>query len=216
MTLEKKVFSLISLGYAPAEVRGKLGISRYQYDGALAGLVDRGALGKWGQLPDGAEAEMCPSNIVATLFSEFLESANWASRITDSIRSLCTRYGITRPSNSDPRYTFASWEGQAFRRVDFTANDGVDYMVVGALMPRMDKKRWREGTPYNRAVYVESEDRDTITSLICPRGLFFPSSRSLAVLGYPLNLEPLVHDLTLAIAWVCEARALFPERMVQE
>lgn len=216
MTIEHQVFRLILNGTGPIDVMDELGISRYRYDSALSKLASMGAVGRLWQLPDGADAEMFPSNIMSTLLADVLESASWAGRITDSVRAHGTRYGIFKPKIGDPRYTFDSWEGQAFRRVDFTASDGAEYMVVGALMPRMDKKRWKEGTPYNRAVYIESEDRDILVSFVWPRGLCLSSYRVSDALNYPLDSELLIHSLTLAIAWVCETRALFPERLTDK
>lgn len=214
MTVEREVFGLIQTGASPIEVMGELGISRYKYDSAMSKLTDIGALGGWGQLPEGAEAEMCPSSFVSSWLTEVLSSADWPNTVGDPVKAICARYGIIRPQSTDPRYTFANWEGQAFRRVDFTATDGTDYMVVGALMPRTDKKRWKEGVPRNRVVYVESAD--VMSSLVWPRGRSISSERICAALSHHIIGPIGLRGLTLAIAWVCEARALFPERMVEE
>lgn len=214
MTLASEVFQLIRAGAEPAEVMFELDISRYRYDAALDGLVAMGALGQSGQLPDSAEPEICPPSIVSKLFLDIFDSTDWSSRITSGVRSMCSRYGIIEPTTEDPRYTFANWTGQAFRRVDFTASDGREYMVVGALMPRADRKRWKQGVPYVRTVYIERDDSQI--SMIWQRGRFLSSDRVLAMMGYPRDATDLISELTLAIAWVCETRALFPERLTAE
>lgn len=210
MTVPDDVLSGLLMGAEPADLMRTLGISRYHYDSALSILHDKGVLALSGDLPLDAEVELCPPDIASKLFLDIFNSAEWATRIMESVRSLCARYGIVEPSLSDPRYTRSRWTGQAYRRVDFTAPNGIEYMVIGALMPRVDKKRWKEGTPYVRTVYVEGADISS--SFVWQRGRFIPDTFVKAALSHHVLTAELLHSLTLAVAWVCEARAIFPER----
>lgn len=206
-----EVFELIAVGVAPADVMSDLGISRYQYDSALIDLTDRGVISHGGELPEDAKVELCPTAAVSSLILDVFTLHDRPEHTMLTSRSLCTRYGIVVPTSADPRYTRANWTGQAFRRVDFTTPDGADFMVVGTLIPRMDKRRWKEATPSGRVVCIDT--RNVTLSFVAPRGGFLSSEIVDSALSRLEQHNLASVGLTLAVAWVCEARALFPKKM---
>src|SRR5919206_2157952 len=216
MTSEEEVLNLLIDGTTPTEAAAKLEISRTTYYTILTNLERKGILSRVGDLPEDAIAELCPPPELPDLFEHVLDWLGWADRGKREIRNFCARYGWLPPLAND-RYSRSQWTGHAVRRVDFKGN-GIDLMVIGFLVPRLDKLPWDRATPHTRLVYLESVgtrypfptplDRGTVITYDILKDLT-------TIVGYdrlvnPEDLPPLpTHEsLALAVAWVCEGRAI--------
>lgn len=220
MGIEDRVLELIVAANTPVTIQRSLDIRPDQYYSALDSLMESGILSRYGNLPVEATTELCPPMESIGLFAEVFADAGWSKRITDSLRSLCGRYGWVEPPITDSRYTRTRWTGHSYRRVDFVSrrgNDiGIAVMVVGALLPRIDKQPWQRSVPKFRVVYIESPDLKLQTSLVWERERVVPPSVIFDALQsvYSGGIDSaLLEDTTLCVAWVCESRALLATKV---
>lgn len=212
MSNEDQVLEHLGDGLSPAEVMSALRLRRDQYYMAVDSLKRLGVLSNLGDLPDGASTEVCPTEETNALVVSAFDTLGWSKRILSSIRSLSTRYGWMKPLAPDDRYNRSQWTGQAVRRVDFE-HDGTGYMVVGYLIPRVDKLVWERATPQHRLVYIESSALHNPISWRMNRGRIVKADvvdTLVSASGRRDNhtSPELRVALTLACAWVNESIAI--------
>jgi hypothetical protein len=211
VTVENRVLALIAQGKTPAEIKHTLGINKTEYNTAIRKCEESGVLSRVGDLPHGAETEICPPPEMTSLSSSMLYGSGWSDRTLNAVRSFCVRYGWMEPIPPDERYTRAHWTGQAVRRVDFCHHD-TPFMVCGFLIPRPDKKAWERATPQYRLIYVETPIIETITWVYNRRRTVNADvlGSLMAASGYSAGHESrgLLTSLALAVAWVNESRAI--------
>lgn len=210
MTAEDQVIERLVSGQGATDIARGIGVSRTQVYNILDGLADSGVISRRGDLPNGAVTELCPPAEFTPLIEYVFSSTDWSDRVTDSIRSSCVRYGIVAPK-PDARDSYVDWRGHTARRVDFNIG-AARVMVVGSLVPRMDKLTWQRATPKWRNVYLEYEDGDN-ASMPWERERLVTSLDIVGKLWFTTNKAP--KSLLLAVAWVCESFALLGERIGQ-
>lgn len=203
------VISLLEQRRTRQEITDALGFSRAYYYQLLDKFSGYGLLRAEGELPVGAESATWPSGpwvSICQRASSLLE--DWDPALIHRENRHQARAGLM-PAKTDP----AQWRGHTTRRVDWLF-DGHRWVVQGLLVPHVDP----QAVAADRTVVV-TEASDPINGVDddwrTTRGGIVP----MGMLDRPqmgdLSLDERT-GLTLAVAWVLEARALLtPEAVIK-
>jgi hypothetical protein len=209
MTVEDQVYVRLASGEQPSQIMSALELRHDQYYSVLNALAHSGVLSALGDLPEGCSVELCPPQEAIDLFSTMADSVGWSQITISKLKGVLARYGCISPQTPDRRYNRSRWTGHTVRRVDFTG-DSSKYMVTGFLVPRADNQSWQRATPKYRVVHVES-DGSAVWSNTIERGSVVNVNNMSEIASESSIGE--ATNLALAIAYVCESRALLAHRV---
>lgn len=185
------------------------------HSGPIRQLASKGIIRGTGELFPHAVWRTYPSTTSAAVMTAAVDAATTRLGYPQRVYSTLVRDGRATGMMARPVATGAPpWTGQSVRRVEWW--DEADWVVQGLLVPRPDGSRGR--TPDHRAVIVADPTANWATVWLSERGSAGAvGSHASSSLMYPIR-ETRHHlpdvskrnlvQLTLAIAWVLETRAV--------
>ena len=204
----QQVLGLLQARRRRVEITAALSITPGVYHHHLATLTRAGLLREDGELPIGARAMTSPAGEVTAAQVQMFQAIGWNREI---IRRVWRQHGLFGmfPPESPDRTPREQWTGQSFRRVEWPHGQS-RWVVQGILLPRPDGQPVDRFAPAERAVVVSDVEAQQEVRWWDWRGLVVTTE--LVREWFDLNSRPLSVDhvvgLTVAVAWVMEARAL--------